>query len=195
MVGADGIEPPSAGRRPAVMTTLLSARGAPRGIKPRCAGLGNPLPSQRRGRMVGVEGLAPPSACSQSKPSAADLHPGDGAHDEDRTRRYRMDSAAPSPVGYVRMVGSRAHCSLGPTRAHYRRHWAGRIGGSKRRACSHNTSDPCCWSTPHIGAHGAIRTLTGRHLKPFPLPVGIRARCWCPVGGSNPCCLIENQDS
>lgn len=28
MVGADGIEPPSAGCRPAVMTTLLSARGA-----------------------------------------------------------------------------------------------------------------------------------------------------------------------
>jgi hypothetical protein len=30
-----------------------------------------------------------------------------------------------------------------------------------------------------IGAHGAIRTLTVRSLKPFPLPVGIRARYWC----------------
>src|SRR5215469_10026368 len=87
MVGADGIEPPSAGRRPAVMTTLLSARGAPRGIKPRCAGLGNPPPSQRRGRMVGVEGLAPPPACSQSKPSAADLHSAEtGALYGNRTR-------------------------------------------------------------------------------------------------------------
>lgn len=47
---------------------------------------------------------------------AATLRSGIGAPDEDRTRLYRMDSAAPSPAGSGRMMLTIAAAARGPTR-------------------------------------------------------------------------------
>ena len=55
------------------------------------------------GGMVGDPGFEPGCSCSQNRGGAVTLvSDRGGAHDEDRTRQYRIDSAAPSPAGSVR---------------------------------------------------------------------------------------------
>lgn len=96
----------------------------------------------------------------------------------------RAEILPPKPCGSSRVRaggGALVHftllcwCARSDSNAHWMR--SGRIASAKLGY----TREWCANGAGVVGTRGGIRTRTGRHLGPLPLPVGIPERDWSPM--------------